>query len=116
MPPVPFHENAISRFNEEIKILVTPNQYFNEICRGRFIEMRIRHTSGAEFRRWLAGSNMSHWPQQLNYAVWCATTGCVIFPETLDEVPEQISSFLMFHIYITISLGWVEFRVSQLFQ
>ena len=89
MPSVPFHENAISRFNEEIKILVTPNQYFNEICRGRFIEMRIQHTSGAEFRRWFAGSNMSHWPQQLNFAVRCANTGCEI--SRTDQVVSDVS-------------------------
>ena len=43
---------------------------------------------------------MSYWPQQLNFAVWCATTGCGIC-DVLDKVPEQINSFLMFHIYFT---------------
>ena len=48
------------------------------------------------------GANMSYWPQQLNFAVWCATTGCGISREALDKVPEQIKSFLMFHIYIKV--------------
>ena len=48
------------------------------------------------------GANMSYRPQQLNFAVWCATTGCGISREALDKVPEQIKSFLMFHIYIKV--------------
>ena len=34
VPAVPVNENAVSRFNEEIKIFVTPNQYFNAKFRG----------------------------------------------------------------------------------
>ena len=44
---------------------------------------------------------MSYWPQELNFAFWCATTGCGISREMLKIVPEQIKSFLMFHIYFT---------------
>ena len=44
---------------------------------------------------------MSYWPQELNFAFWCATTGCGISREILEIVPEQIKSFLMFHIYFT---------------
>ena len=63
---------------------------------------KIQHSSDAESKRWLAGPNMSYWPQQLNFAVWRATTGCGISREILDKVPEQIKSFLMFHIYFTV--------------
>lgn len=30
---------------------------------------------GKEARKWLPGPEMGHWPQQLNYAIWCASTG-----------------------------------------
>ena len=45
---------------------------------------------------------MSYWTQQLNFAVWCTTTGCGISREVLDNVPEQVKSFLMIHIYLTV--------------
>ena len=52
---------------------------------------------------------MSHWPQQLNFAVWCATTGCGISREifykdhsTLGFLA-QVYSFYQFHVYFTVS-------------
>ena len=99
MPAVPFHANAISRFNEENKIFLAPNQYFDAKFSRIFTKTKIQHSSGAEMA---FGANMSYWPQQLNFAVWCATTGCGISREALDKVPEQIKSFLMFHIYIKV--------------
>ena len=48
VPAVLFNENAVCRSNEEIKIFVTPNQYFGAKFRGIFIEMKTQHSSGAE--------------------------------------------------------------------
>ena len=45
---------------------------------------------------------MSYWTQQLNFAVWYTTTGCGISREVLDNVPEQVKSFLMIHIHLTV--------------
>ena len=102
VPAVPFNETVVGRFNEEMKIFVTPNQYFKAKFRGIFTRTKIQHSSGAESKRWLAGPNMSYWPQRLNFAVWCATTGCGVTREVLDKVSEQIKSFLMFHFYFTV--------------
>ena len=85
-----------------MKIFVTPNQYFKAKFRGIFTRTKIQHSSGAESKRWLAGPNMRYWPQRLNFAIWCATTGCGITREVLDKVSEQIKSFLMFHFYFTV--------------
>ena len=85
-----------------MKIFVTPNQYFKAKFRGIFTRTKIQHSSGAESKRLLAGPNMSYWPQRLNFAVWCATTGCGVTREVLDKVSEQIKSFLMFHFYFTV--------------
>ena len=48
---------------------------------------------------------MNFWPQQLNFAMWCATTGCgvsreMLFPSSLN-LSEQIRSFYQFHVYYT---------------
>ena len=40
------------------------------------------------------------WPQQLNFATWCATSGCGV---SLDEdYPDQVQQFMQFHVYFTI--------------
>ena len=56
---VPFNENAVSRLNEEIKVFVTPNQYFKAKFRAIFTRTKIQHSSGAESKRSLAGPNKS---------------------------------------------------------
>ena len=51
---------------------------------------------------------MSYWPQQLNFAVWCVTTGCGISREVFDKdhstlgFPAQVYSFYQFHVYFTV--------------
>ena len=46
--------------------------------------------------------HMSYVPQQLNFTVWCATTGRGISREVLDKVQEQTKSFLMIYVYFTV--------------
>ena len=51
---------------------------------------------------------MSYWPQQLNFAVWCTTTGCGISREIFDKdhstlgFPAQVYSLYQFHVYFTV--------------
>jgi len=59
---------------------------------------------------------MSYWSQQLNFALWCATTGCgrsihTLFNDKIKELdleiqplalPPQVRSFLRFHVYFTV--------------
>lgn len=48
---------------------------------------------------------MSYWPQQLNFAVFCATQACGVSKEIFDNgvsMPAQIRSFYQFHVYFTI--------------
>ena len=48
---------------------------------------------------------MKYWPQQLNFAVFCATQGCGISREIFDRdfsLTPQIRAFYQFHVYFTI--------------
>ena len=46
---------------------------------------------------------MKYWPQQLNFAVFCATQGCGISREVLElNMPDQIKEFYKFHVYFTV--------------
>ena len=87
-------------------IYVTPTEVFTTDFRQIFTNTKIKHTSGAEAKRWLSGPNMSYWPQQLNFALWCATTGSgisrdILLPSTSLELTSQLRSFYLFHVYFT---------------
>ena len=100
IPAVPFEGKAPSLkkiFNAEIKIYVTPNQYFTTKFRETFQEIKLRHTSGTESKHWLGGPDMKYWPQQLNFAVFCTTQGCAVSCEIFHSgmnLPPTDKSFL----------------------
>ena len=100
-----------------LEIFVTLNDSFKIKFRDIFTDTKLTHHSGKESHRWLNSPDMNYWPQQLNFAVWCATTGCGISPKLLFEdekfshipktdgelrLPKQVRSFLWFHVYFTI--------------
>ena len=86
-----------------IKIYVTPNSFFQVKLRDIFVQTNIKHYTAAESRAWLSGPNIKYWPQQLNFAVFCATQGCGISREVLElNMPYQIKAFYKFHVYFTV--------------
>ena len=102
--PVPATQSVADIFNKEMKIFVTPTDYFPTKFRQIFTKTQIKFTTSKNARKWLAKPDMSFWPQQLNFAVWCATTGCgisreMLFPSSLNL--EQIRTFYQFHVYYT---------------
>ena len=93
--------------NKELKIYVTPTDYFTTKFRQIFTNTKITFTSAKYAKKWLGGPNMSFWPQQLNFALWCATTGCGVSREILFSsgsslnLTPQIHSFYLCHVYYT---------------
>ena len=101
---------------KRLNIYATPTDYFSVPVRDIFTNTTIKHTSSKESHEWLNGPNMRYWPQQLNFAVWCATTGCGVSLRSLLEermggidvtdhelkLPPQIRAILWFHVYFTI--------------
>ena len=108
IPAEPFDGKAPSLkklFNAELKIFVTPGEYFKTKFREIFKKTKLKHTSGAESKHWLAGPDMKYWPQQLNFAVFCATQGCGVSREIFDsgvDLPPQVRAFYIFHVYFTV--------------
>ena len=113
IPAIDFGENITLNLKEKLKrlnIYATPADYFSVPVRDIFSNTTIKHTSSKESHEWLAGPNMRYWPQQLNFAVWCATTGCGVSQRLLFEndtdselkLPPQIRAILWFHVYFTI--------------
>ena len=90
----------------DLQIYVTRTEKFITHPRDIFKKEVLNHTTAKESNEWLAGPKMRYWPQQLNFAVWCATTACGIsFEDHLlggGSIPPQIVSFCQFHVYYTI--------------
>ena len=108
IPAVDFTEAVPSFakiFNQDKKIYASPNEFFVTKFRDIFQQTRLTHTSSAESKTWLAGPNMKYWPQQLNFAVFCATQGCGVSREIFDSglsLTPQIRAFYQFHVYFTV--------------
>ena len=110
VPAIAFSDNTgqsvADIFNKEIKIYVTPTDYFTTKFRKVFKSPHITITSSKYARPWMKGPNMGFWQEQLNFAVWCATTGCgvsreMLFPNTSLQLSEQVCTFYQFHVYYT---------------
>ena len=93
-------------FDKQVKIYVTPTDSFTTKFRQIFTKTQIKFTTAKYARKWLAKPDMSFWPQQLNFALWCATTGCgvsreMLFSNSSLTLSEQIRTFYQFHVYYT---------------
>ena len=121
VPAIQFEQNPKGfgeLFNQKINIFVSPTEYFVTKFRDIFSKTQIKHTTGKESRSWLSGPKMKYWPQQLNFALWCATTGSGISREILNKLSQQLRGFYLFTFTLQsegFSSRWEEFRVSALF-
>ena len=126
IPAVPFNSeadnsetlNTIKDALVQQEIYVTPSDKFKINFRDIFTDTVITHRSSHESRRWLAGPNFEYWPQTLNFAFFCATTGCgvsrrILFEDKMRDgkndltdselkIPPQVRSFFWFHVYFTV--------------
>ena len=122
IPAVPFNSEAATGALKEAlvqqEIYVTPSDKFKIKFRDIFSDTVITHRSSHESRRWLAGPNFEYFPQQLNFAFFCATTGCgvsrrILFEDKMRDgkndltdselkLPPQVRSFFWFHVYFTV--------------
>ena len=121
IPVVPFNSEALNTLKDALvqqEIYVTPSDKFKIKFRDIITDTVITHRSSHESRRWLAGPNFEYWPQQLNFAFFCATTGCgvsrrILFEDKMRDgkndltdseliLPPQVRSFFWFHVYFTV--------------
>ena len=106
IPGVGFSESIDDIASELITldIYVTPTDSFQAKMRNVFKKTVVSFWSSKQAYAWLGGPNYKYWPQQLNFAVWCATCGCGIslVKSELVRYPPIIQSFIKFHVYFTI--------------
>ena len=110
VPAIAFSDNTgqsiADLFNKQLKIYVTPTDYFTTKFRQIFTKTQIKFTQAKYARKWLGKPDMSFWPQQLNFALWCATTGCgvsreMLFSNSSLQLSDQVRTFYQFHVYYT---------------
>ena len=104
VPGVSFSE-SVSDISDELvnlDIYVTPTDSFQAKMRNVFTKTVVPFWSSKQCYAWLGAPNYKYWPQQLNFAVWCATCGCGISLVELDKWPLIIQGFLKFHVYFTV--------------
>ena len=100
IPAVVDNPKDIKSLLSPLPIRVTPNKGFN--MKTNVFELTPPSTYTSEgYSRWLEKPNIKYWSQQLNFAVWCATSGCGIGYD-LIEGKDQISCILRFHVLFTI--------------
>ena len=103
IPGISFNESAKDIADElvTLDIYVTPNNSFSAKMRDVFKKTVVPIWSSKQAYAWLNAPNYKYWPQQLNFAVWCATCGCGVSLEELSKWPKIIQGFLKFHVYFT---------------
>ena len=110
VPAIAFSDNRGQRiadlFNKQVKIYVTPTDYFTTKFRQIFTKTQIKFTQAKYARKLLGKPDMSFWPQQLNFALWCATTGCgvsreMLFSNSSLQLSDQVRTFYQFYVYYT---------------
>ena len=107
VPVIAFSDSISQSVADIFDKEVTPTDYFTTKFRQIFTKTQIKFTTAKYARKWLAKPDMSFWPQQLNFALWCATTGCdvsreLLFPSNSSlTLSEQVRTFYQFHVYYT---------------
>ena len=110
VPALDYEENPPSLkkiYSGGTKIFVKPSIYFTANFRDIFDKTTLKHVTAKESKEWLSGPKMRYWPQQLNFAVWCATVGSGVSRDIFDKtfsslgMPENVYGFYQFYVYFT---------------
>ncbi|KAK3737411.1 hypothetical protein QZH41_000676 [Actinostola sp. cb2023] len=81
----PFDKAPPSFDPEEIDIYVKPSQKFTIKPRNIFTGV-LKHVTQKEAHKWLGGPDMTYYPQQLAFSVWCASSGCGVGTDMLTKI------------------------------
>ena len=103
VPGIRFSESVDDIASElvTLDIYVTPTQSFKAKMLNIFTKTVVPFWSSKQAYAWLHEANYKYWPQQLNFAVWCATCGCGVSLEKSELYPPIAQSFIKFHVYFT---------------
>lgn len=83
-----------------------PNAHFEGYVLPQVTEAEV-------VERWISGDLMSFFQNQVNFAVWCATSGCGIsVQDHLEAQPPLLRAVYRFHLYYTVRRILEELKVA----
>src|SRR5271165_7042947 len=84
----------------KLKIYVSETNSFQANNLNIFTNYLLSFFSDESIQKWLGSCNMNFYQNQLNFAVWCASTGCgVSVNDHLNVKDNLLASVFKFHIY-----------------
>ena len=83
----------------KLKIYVNNKSFFEARNLNVFTNYMITFFNEELINKWLAKCDMTFYQNQLNFAVWCATSGCGVSAGHLKSTENLLSSVFKFHIY-----------------
>lgn len=83
----------------KLQIFVNENDSFQARNLNVFTDYVLTFFDAATISRWLSKCDMSFYQNQLNFAVWCASSGCGVSYEHLNAEKKLLSAVFRFHMY-----------------
>lgn len=83
----------------KLKIYVNNSDLFEARNLNVFTNYTLTFFNADLISKWLSKCDMSFYQNQLNFAIWCATSGCGVSAEHLKSTEKLLSSVFRFHIY-----------------
>ena len=83
----------------KLKIFVNNSEFFEAQNINVFTNYMLTFYNAAMIDKWLSKCDMSFYQNQLNFAVWCSTSGCGVSTEHLNSKENLIASVYRFHVY-----------------
>ena len=83
----------------KLKVHVNDREFFEAQSINVFTNYMLTFYNAAMIDKWLSKCDMSFYQNQLNFAVWCATSGCGVSKEHLNSKENLIASVYRFHVY-----------------
>jgi len=91
-----------------------PNGWFEAVYHDVFENYRLPIFTSKEMINTWNAHIMRYWQNQLNFAVWCATTGCgVSYEDHLNSKNDFVKSFFRFHLYYQVRCILTDMHVKQ---
>ena len=83
----------------KLRIFVNNKDFFEAQNINVFTNYMLTFYNTDLINKWLNKCDMSFYQNQLNFAVWCATSGCGVSTEHLNSKENLIASVYRFHVY-----------------
>ena len=97
--PVKWNKELKTGDITRLEIYVNEKDCFHATNINVFTNYALSFFNAEVINKWLSHCNMTFYQNQLNFVVWCASTGCGVSVEHLNVEDKLLSSVFRFHLY-----------------